>query len=87
MPGHFDVRARPITEPTRRQAAGIRLGLGRALAAAGGRNAEAGMGLERLGGELAHRRLAGEQVLDLLARQRLVFEQAARDCVQVVEML
>ncbi len=40
-----------------------------------------------LGGEIAHRRLALEQVLDLLARQRLVFEQPARDRVQIVDIL
>ena len=36
---------------------------------------------------LAHRRLAGEQVADLVAGQRLVFEQALRQRLQLVAML
>src|ERR1043166_660078 len=53
---------------------------------AGGRHLRGARG-HRLGQSLAHRRLAVEQVLDLVARQRLVLEQALGEHFEVGALL
>ena len=51
-----------------------------AFARCGNRGSRAGGGLIVLGRELAHRRLAIEQIDQLLPGQGLVFEQALKMC-------
>ena len=58
----------------------------RRAALAGGRH-RGGARRRRLDHRLAHRPLAGEQVLDLVARQRLEFEQALGERLEVGALL
>ena len=67
--------------------AAFRLAAGRALGLALGDRHRRPLVRRRFFRRLAHRRLAGEQVADLVAGERLVFEQALGQLLQLVRML
>src|SRR5680860_1603968 len=90
--GHAQIsvwQGRPILRRRLRlHAARTGLRLGRLLAPAGGRHGGRSTGTDRiLDGEVAHWRLAVQQILDLLTRQRFVLEEPAGDDVQIVDIL